>query len=191
MRLQCVSGHALLILRIIFFFLRGGNCVTLIAICVSLWCVSSVRLCVCTPVEVRQLTWAGGCMRICAHLRVRAQKSRSCTCVYLRLCACICACVCAGRWSREPKLSYLKLFLLSDRLASQRSLCPSSVFVSISSGLSSSPPPAWIDDGLWLSRWMMEHHSGSDQTRDLPVWPICEAESDTGVKSERCLLLKW
>lgn len=106
-RLQFVSGHALLILRIIFFFLlRGGNRVTLGAICVSLWCVSSVQfVCVCTPVDVRQLTCAGGCLRICAHVRVRAQKPCSCTRVYLRARAC----VCVGRWSREPKLSFFEI----------------------------------------------------------------------------------
>lgn len=135
-RLQCASGHERLILRIVF--LLDGNCVTLrafacrsgasavcvcVCVCARLWKCDCVRAC------------AGGCMRICARVRVRAQPKLALVCV-------------RGGRRGEPELSYLKLFLLSDCLASELSLRPSSVFASISSALPSFPPPAWMDDGL-------------------------------------------
>lgn len=124
------------------YFSFDVNCVTLRAFaCRSGASAAFVSLCVFVCVRACRSAVAcacvSGCMRICAHVRVtlcaHTQSAR--------------ACVRGGR-REEPGLSYFKLFLLSDCLASQLSLCLSSVFASISSSHSCFPH---------LLGWMMAY----------------------------------
>lgn len=97
-RLQFVSGHALLILRIIFFFLlRGGNRVTLGAICVSLWCVSSVQF-VC--VYACGCATAYMCWWVLANLRTRTCARTETLQLYACVSACARMCLC---WKMEQR----------------------------------------------------------------------------------------
>lgn len=132
-----------------FFLLLDVNCVTP---CASAFRPGASALCVCVfdPVQVRgdvRVSVGVFCkfVHACAHTRDARARARV-------------------RWGRreEPGRRYFKLFLLSDCLASQLSLLSTVCWYFPSSLQHLSP--AWMDDGLWLSRWMLELHSGSDQT---------------------------
>lgn len=118
------------------FFLHV-NCVTLCAFA----CRSGASaMCVCA----RLRACVSGCMRahVCVAQCARTQSARMCV---------------KGGRREEPGLSYFKLFLLSDCLASQLSLSLSSVFSSISSPIPCFPRLlGWMmaydcPDGCWSS----------------------------------------
>lgn len=96
-------------------FCPDVNCVTLCAFACSSG-ASAVRflcMCACGSAIACVCACVSGCMRICAHLRValcaHTQSARGYVCA-------------RGGRREEPGLSYFKLFLLSDCLASQRSV---------------------------------------------------------------------
>lgn len=98
---------------------------------VRLWKRDCLRVCVC------QWVYANLCTSACRSVRAHAKRAR------------VCVCARGGR-REEPGLSYFKLFLLSDCLASQLSvplLCMCEYFLFF--------PPAFFS----LLGWMMAYDS--------------------------------